>query len=154
MKELEEGTVENSELVEQTFNFWFNDQEHIRSPFPKHIHGLLQQEATDKFKNWANNLHEDAKDEVNEEVVAEKFEEYIFDTAMGLVKTEDEKLTITYPFLPRLGDTLYENAEQMTGQSKVIDRYKREDKDTKFLKIILEKSDNKERWETDIELPE
>jgi hypothetical protein len=154
MKELEEGTVENSELVEQTFNFWLNDQEHIRSPFPKHIHGILQQEATSKFKHWANNLHPDSKDDVNEEVVAEKFEEYIFETAMNLVKTEDEKLTITYPFLPRLGDILYENADNMTGESKVVDRYKRIDEDSKFLKVILEKADNKERWETDIELPE
>ena len=52
MKLLDRGTVENSELVRQTFNFWLSDQGHIRCPFPGHIHGILREQATDKFYKW------------------------------------------------------------------------------------------------------
>lgn len=154
MKELDEGTVENSELVQQTFDFWFKDQEHIRSPFPAYIHGELRYLATKKFHQWAVGLHPKAKDDVNEEIIAEKFEEIIFETALTLVKIEDEKNSITYPFLPRIGDTLYENVELKTGESVVIDRYVTKENDLTTLKIKLQRKDNQEEWETEIELPE
>jgi len=154
VKELDEGTIENSELVHQTFNFWFSDQEHIRSPFPAYIQGELRYLATQKFHQWAVGLHPNAKDEVNDEIIAEKFEEIIFETGLSLVKIEDEKNTITYPFLPRIGDTLYEDVESKTGESVVIDRYIYKEKDLTSLKLKLQKKENQEIWETEIELPE
>jgi len=63
MKELDKNTVESSELVEQTFNFWFSDQGHIRSPFPTYIHNELKQKATDRFYVWVNGLAPKAKDD-------------------------------------------------------------------------------------------
>jgi hypothetical protein len=150
MKELDIDTVESSELVEQTFKFWYNDNEHIRSPFPDYIRRDLKLSATEKFFRWASGLDPRAKDELNDEIIGEKFEEIIFEEACALVKTEDERTTIYYPFLPRIGDKLEDNGE---ANSVIVDRVIQKEEDDKFLKLILEKIESKERWETSIELP-
>jgi len=150
MKELDSNTVESSELVEQTFKFWFNNNEHIRSPFPDYIQSDLKHEATGKFFNWAKGLDPKAKDELNDEAVGEKFEELIFETALKLIKTEDERITILYPFLPRLNDELKDDNGV---DSIIIDRSIYKEGDTSFLKVKCEKNDSKEKWETSFELP-
>lgn len=153
MKHLEPNTLESSELVEQTFNFWFTDNEHIRSPFPAYIRPILKEKAVNNFFQWVSGLNPKAKDEVNDEIIAEKFEEVIFETAIKLVLTVDEKLTIEYPFLPRLNDVIYEDVKNKMGKSIIIDRIKMKDGDFNFMKVKLEKIDSKEVWETKFELP-
>lgn len=153
MKELNPYSIESSELVEQTFNFWFNDNNHIRSPFPEYIHSQLKVLASEKFYKWVNNLNEKAKDEINDEVIAEKFEEIIFEIAKTLVMTEDEKITILYPFLPRIDDSIYEDAENKKGESNIIDRSIINEGDYQFLKIRLKKKNSEDIWETSFELP-
>lgn len=150
MKELDSTTVESSELVEQTFKFWFNDNKHIRSPFPNYIHNDLKQKATGQFYNWAKGLDPKAKDELNDETVGEKFEEFIFESALGLIKTEDERITILYPFLPRLEDEL---KDDNGADSIIVDRSIYKDGDTSFLKVKCEKNESNEKWETSFELP-
>ena len=152
MKALEPNTVESSELVEQTFNFWFSDNEHIRSPFPEYIRPILKEKAVEDFFKWVSNLNPKAKEEVNDEMIAEKFEEIIFEAAMGLVHTEDEKITIQYPFLPRVDDEIRNNEEDAQ-LSKIIDRTLTKEGDTKFLKVKLENVSNQQVWETKFELP-
>ncbi|MCB0481007.1 MAG: hypothetical protein KDC83_06215 [Flavobacteriales bacterium] len=153
MKELDPNSFESSELVEQTFQFWFNDSEHIRSPFPEYIKDELRVRAVAKFFEWSSNLHEKAKDEVNDEMIGERFEEIIFETAIPMVLTEDEKLTILYPFLPRCGDKIYEDAQNETGLSTVVDRMTYKSDDHSYFKITLQKQDSDEKWETQFELP-
>ncbi|MCB9195514.1 MAG: hypothetical protein H6598_04755 [Flavobacteriales bacterium] len=150
MKELDINTVESSELVEQTFKFWFNDNDHIRTPFPEYIQRDLRINATDTFFDWAKNLNPKAKDELNDEIIGEKFEEIMFEEASLLVKTEDERITILYPFLPRIGDKIEDNG---IADSTVVDRAIEKRGDDKFLKLMLEKIDSGNRWETSIELP-
>ena len=152
MKALEPNTVESSELVEQTFTFWFSDNEHIRSPFPEYIRPILKEKAVEDFFKWVSNLNPEAKEEVNDEMIAEKFEEIIFEAAMGLVHTEDEKITIQYPFLPRVDDEISNNEEDAQ-LSKIIDRALIKEGDTKFLKVKLENSSDQQVWETKFELP-
>lgn len=150
MKELDINTVESSELVEQTFHFWFNDNGHIRSPFPEYIRPELKRMATEKFYLWANSLTDKAKDELNDEMVGERFEEIIFETASNIVQTEEERITILYPFLPRGGDQLMnENGES----GLVVDRYIKKDGDHNFLWVKCENKENGENWKTSFELP-
>jgi hypothetical protein len=151
MKELELNTVENSKMVEQTFNFWFTDQAHIRSPFPSYIRPALKAEATAKFFTWANGINPKAKEELNDEIIGEKFEEIIFETANSLVKTEDERITIQYPFLPRMGDQL--NDKDNNSNNEIIDRVILKEEDTSFLNVTLENKITKEHWSTKFELP-
>ncbi len=150
MNELLKDTVERSELVEQTFDFWFNDREHIRSPFPTYIRPELRRKATDLFFNWSANLKEEAKDEMNEEMVAEKFEEIIFETATTLVKTQEERLTILYPFLPRIGDQL-KNEKGDAGH--ITDRWMKKEGDHNFMWVTCVNTFTKEKWKTSFELP-
>ncbi|MCB0477844.1 MAG: hypothetical protein R2799_04395 [Crocinitomicaceae bacterium] len=150
MKELDNSTIESSKLAEQAFNFWFKDKEHIRSPFPDYIRPQLKRDSTEKFFEWAKNVPEKAKEELNEEMIGEKFEELIFETAMGLVKTEDEKITILYPFLPRIGDKIVnENNEEQI----VTDRSILKDADHSFLKVKITDSKTGKISETKFELP-
>jgi len=152
MKELEQGSLESSELVEETLKFWFTDNKHIRSPFPEYIRPALKKNATESFYKWTSNLNPKAKDEVNDEMIAEKFEEIIFEEALKLVLTDDEKITIRYPFLPRLGDEL-SKSEVENEKSTVIDRNIYKNGDYSFLKVSLVKQISKEKWETSFELP-
>ncbi len=153
MIELNPLSLESSELIEETFKFWFKDDNHIRSPFPSYIKHDLQEKSIAKFFEWASNLHPKAKDEVNDEIIAEKFEEIIFEIASQLVMTEDEKLTIEYPFLPRLGDVIFEDVENKKGESTVVDRSKINEDDNSFMKIKLQNINTQENWETKFSLP-
>ena len=106
----------------------------------------------ENFFKWVSNLNPKAKEEVNDEMIAEKFEEIIFEAAMGLVHTEDEKITIQYPFLPRVDDEIRNNEEDVL-LSKIIDRALVKEGDTKFLKVKLENISDQQVWETKFELP-
>ncbi len=153
MNILQPNTIESSELVEQTFNFWFSDNEHIRSPFPDYIRPILKEKAVNSFFKWVSGLNPKAKEEVNDEMIAERFEEIIFETALELVITDDEKITIQYPFLPRLGDEITNKENDIQVISRIIDRSILKDIDTPYLKLKLEKNISKDIWETRFELP-
>jgi len=154
MKELDSSTVESSELVEQTFEFWFKGNEHIRSPFPDYIRAELKENSTRRFFEWASTLKEDAGKEINDTILGEKFEEIVFEAALGLVLTEDEKITINYPFMPRMGDAINNQDEgNQRGKSLIIDRSIQKEGDKVFLKVKLEGDASGEVWETKFELP-
>ncbi len=150
MKELEKNSLESSELVEQTFNFWLTDNEHIRSPFPSYIHSSLKPQATERFYSWVNGLKPEAKDELNDEAVGEKFEEIIFEIATNLIKTEDERITILYPFLPRIGDDI---KDEKGIESTIYDRKLSKQEDLNFLDVTCERNSSKEKWSTSFQLP-
>ena len=154
MNELTSNTVESSELVEETFNYWFNDHGHVRSPFPEYIRPQLKKIATKSFFEWTSSLKKEAKDEVNEVIVSEKFEEIIFEKATGLVATEDERITILYPFLPRRRDKIQdENHVNRSGESEVIDRSLEKEGDMSYLWVKLKSIQTEKIWETRFELP-
>ena len=154
MKELDQHTLESGELVEQTFNYWFSDHKHIRSPFPDYIQSKLKEKSTKLFFGWISNLDPKAKDEINDEIIGERFEELIFETAIELVKTEDERITILYPFLPRIGDQIQNETDNSSkNESAVINRDLMKEGDVSYLKIVLENAMTKENWETKFELP-
>lgn len=150
MKLIESDALETSEFIEETFIFWFSDNEHIRSPFPDYIQSKLKTESTEKFYNWLNNLKPEAKDELNDEAIAEKFEEIIFETALPMILTEDERISILYPFLPRLGDKLKDENDI---ESVITDRIIKKNEDTNFLHLSCINQNTNEKWETSFELP-
>jgi len=78
---LDPDSVESSELVQETFEFWFADVDHIRAPFPSYIHNELKQISTKRFYEWASKIKDSAKEEMNDEMIGEKLEEIIFDEA-------------------------------------------------------------------------
>ena len=150
MNLLNHNSIESSELVTETFKFWFNTNNHIRSPFPEYIHLGLKTLAIDKFFKWSSGLNPKAKDDVNDEIIAEKFEEIIFETALGLVHTEDEIITINFPFLPRLNDKI---TGASGNESIITDRNLVNEGDSKFLWVKLIDTTTNMSWETKFELP-
>lgn len=72
-----------------------------------------------------------------------------------MVLTEDEKLTIRYPFMPRIGDLITEkDAEGNQTECRVTDRYHFKKGDTAFMKIKLKNTFTQKERETEFELPE
>ncbi|MCP4440414.1 MAG: hypothetical protein GY810_15835 [Aureispira sp.] len=152
MEHLKKGTVESSEFVEATFNFWFIDNQHIRSPFPAYMQDKLKGESVNRFYAWVAQLEDEAKKEVNDDIVTEKFEEIIFEEALKLAMTEDDRITICYPFLPRLGDQVNDETNAQKHNSKITHRAITKEKDETFMKVKL-KSESDFAWETKFELP-
>lgn len=153
-QEKKEDTGVKNEMVDVALTFWFNDQGHIRSPFPLYIREPLRNQAVDKFFEWVGKISDRARGEINDEIVAEKFEEILFETAAELVRTQDERLTILYPFMPRLGDVITpKETDAMNGQSLVIERIHLRRGDQSYLKIKLKSTLTENEWETEFELP-
>lgn len=140
-------------MTDAAFNFWFNDNKHIRSPFPTYIRKSLKEKAEAKFSDWISKLSEQARKEINDEIISEKFEEILFETAGELVSTKDEKLTILYPFMPRIEDIINPK-DNSNGESKIIDRTHLKRGDHSFLKVKLKAINSGNEWETEFELPE
>lgn len=150
MEIINKNNLETSEFIEAVFNFWYKDNGHIRTPFPNYIQQKLRIVATEKFHFWLNNLKKEAKDELNDEAIAEKFEELLFSSATQMVQTEDEKISILYPFLPRVNDIL--NDENQV-QNTVIDRQIKKEEDSSYLYLFCLNKKTNEKWERAIELP-
>lgn len=140
---------DSSQMAEYAFTFWFNDNEHIRSPFPDYIQNELRIKTTQLFEDWLEGLHIDASEEVDEEMMAEKFEQLLFESAIPLIKTEDERISILYPFLPRIGDLLTDDVQI---ESSIVDRHLFKDGDSSFLKVICQRKSDNSKWETSFEL--
>lgn len=142
-------SVMTSQLVQETFDFWFKGGGHIRSPFPDYIRPDLERKSKERFHLWISNLKDSSKDEMNEEMIGEKLEEVIFDIASDLVKTEDERITILYPFLPRCGDPLINSSSE---EGAIVDRSIVQEQDKRLLKVKVGMKDG-QVWETSFELP-
>lgn len=143
-------SLENSDLVRETFDFWFRGQEHIRTPFPEYIRPELVKKSIGRLAAWLEKMSDQAAKEVNDVIVAEKFEEFVFETAMELVRTEDERITISYPFLPRVGDKITHDQGDM---SSVTDRHVEKDGDQVFLVVKMQNEVTLEKKVTRFELP-
>src|SRR5690554_1461334 len=144
MEMIGKNNLETSEFIEEVFHFWYNDNGHIRTPFPTYIQQKLKVEATEKFYSWVNNLKPEAKDELNEEAIAEKFEEVLFSLASQMVQTEDERISILFPFLPRINDILKDKDQ---AQNTVIDRHIKKEKDISFLHLMCVNKETDQKWE-------
>ncbi len=86
-------------------------------------------------------------------MVAEKFEEILFSEAMEMVKTQDERITLQYPFLPRVGDRVRHKDGGDHPESTVVDRHFSKEGNKTFLKVINEPVEGGQRWSTKFELP-
>lgn len=150
MSLIEEDNLRTSEFLEEAFKFWYNDNHHIRSPFPNYIHNQLREESTVKFLDWLNNVHPEAKAEFSDEVIAEKFEEILFDLALKMVNTEDEKISILYPFLPRQGDKLKDNNHV---ENVITNRFIKKEVDNNYLFLSCINQETNVKWETSMVLP-
>lgn len=140
-----------ADFFEESFKFWFEDNESIRSPFPVEIQNELKEKTLRVFMEWVFELSEEETAKLEKEEIAETFEMILFNQALGMVEDEDRKITICYPFMPRLGDVV---DDEKRGLSKVVERkvdLKKDDR--KYLKVKLKSETVAQEWETEFELP-
>ncbi len=142
----------SEDFLKFSFNYWFSNHDHIRSPFPVEIRALLKENTTEVFFEWIFGSTEDELGKIEEDEFAEMFETILFNEAMKLVEDEDQKLTIAYPFLPRIGDKVKhdEKGEGVIKERKGIST--KENKNLFELTIFFEEYG--EDWKTEFELTE
>ncbi|MBL7890783.1 MAG: hypothetical protein JNL24_14615 [Bacteroidia bacterium] len=146
--------LDDTNMIETSINYWFSSNDHVRCPFPDYIKEQLRTKVREDFLVWLNKLPEKAKNEINDEILLEKFEELLFETALAMVKDEDERITIKYPFLPRLGDEInVSGVDDMISKSVVKHREILKNGDVSFLSIKLFNASLGEEWNTKFELP-
>jgi hypothetical protein len=157
MKDISEMTA-GQDLVEPAMiklalDYWLNDHEEVRSPFPQYIHEELPPVVIGKYVRWINSLADSIRETMKEEMLMERFEEMLFDEAYHMVQTDDEKITVRYPFMMRVGDKVREKA-QAGAESTIIRREIKKNGDEVFLKVRLRRGHTGEEWDTSFELPE
>lgn len=139
------------EMLEVAIEYWYNGQEDRRSPFPDYIKSDLRKAAIVGFLDWSKKLSADAKKEINDEILAERFEEFLFEEAYKMVMTEEEKITVKYPFILRVDDRVNHDGKPA---SIVVKREITKEGDSTYLKVFFEEEESGKLWDTLFELPE
>ena len=148
---IKEQDFVGADFFEASFKFWFKDNEEIRSPFPEKIQPELCELTSRIFVEWILELSDEEKSKLDKEEIAEVFEMFLFNQAIGLVEDEEQKITICYPFLPRVDDVVDDKSR---GSSTVIKRQMNVKEDNKkYLKLNLKSESASAEWETEFELP-
>ncbi len=143
-------SVISAKFIEPGFAYWFSNHEHVRTPFPMEIKKAAKERTTETFFEWIDGLKEKDLHEMKENEFVEMFETILFNEALKLVEDEDQQLTISYPFLPRIGDKVN---HKLNGEGNVIKRKEIVSKENKklFELTVLLKESGK-TWETQFEL--
>ncbi len=148
---IKEQDFVGTDFFESSFVFWFNDRQEIRTPFPEKIQSELRERTIRVFMDWVSELSEEEKAKLENEEIAEVFEMILFNQAIDMVEDEDQKTTICYPFLPRLGDVV---DDQVRGSCKVVERHLDvKENSKKYMKLKLKAEAGLQEWETEFELP-
>lgn len=145
---INESTIDE-EMIEVSLDFWFNSKGEVRCPFPEYIKEDLVPRAVKKFIEWNAKISETARKEINDEILIEHFEEILFEEAHNMVAADDDKITIKYPFMLRIGDNVKHEGKP---ESKVISREVYTEKETTYLRVFFEELNSGEKWNTSFEL--
>lgn len=148
---IKEQNLVGDDFFEASFKFWFRNNKQIRTPFPEKIQPELRELTCRIFVEWILELSDEEKSKLGKEEIAEVFEMFLFNQALGLVENEEQKITICYPFLPRVGDVVDDKSR---GSSTVVKRHIDVKEDNKkYLKLNLKSESASLEWETEFELP-
>ena len=140
-------------LVDVGCAFWFNDNEQVRSPFPKEIQPEVKSRAQKEYLMWLDNLTDKDQEEVNDDEMVSVFEGFLFGEGLKLVGEDDPDLALTlhFPFMPRVGDLVN---DETRGESRVVERRVESKEDNKpFMAVVLQAVKSKETWQTEFMLP-
>ena len=148
---------EKYQLIEEGCKFWFNDNKHVRSPFPKNIQENLKKKAQKLYMDYIKSLTEKDQEEITDDELVSVFEMFLFSEAINLIEEDDKDtlLTIHYPFLPRTGDIVNDKKQ---GESTIITRKVdekeiNEQKEKKLFMRVELKTKAGKKWETEFEVP-
>lgn len=141
-----EQEIVGETFLSEGFAYHFDDNADLRSPFPAYTHDALVQNTFQRIMHWA---FEQDKTRVTDEILTSVFQSILVEEGQKLVATDDERLSIAYPELPRLGDTT-NIAEK--GVYKISRRHLYQKEDALFLKIFLQNTLTGHVMEADYEV--
>ncbi len=153
LQRLEHQTLIGQDFIEAAFRDWLEDSDDYRCPFPEAMREELSEKTFRLFMEWTFQL--DNSTPISSDVLSEKFGEIIQNVGLSLAQTDDERITIQYPGLPRVGDKVnfHDSVTEMrTGE--IIQRYLIENTGKKEIRVRVRYSDTAEEWETSFELNE
>lgn len=143
-----ETDIDTLGLEESTFDYWFSDHGHISCPFPEYMKEQLKKETCEAFANWSDQLSEEERGILKDQLLVGKFEQLLFEKAYALARTEDEKITILHPFIPRIGESINLTKEVMgDSESIVIDRKIIKAGQKVFLQVFFKNTGSGEIWD-------
>lgn len=136
-------------MINSMLQFWYQGNDDIRCPFPLEIQGSLIEMSCQKALMWYDKLSPEEHNKLKLDQVVEHFENLIFEEALNLVSHEDDKITIQYPFMPRIGDQIKHEDKP---ESMVVKREIVCIKEVMYLQVDFQNRTNKEKWTTRFEL--
>ena len=140
----------SKKFIEPGFDYWFKDHQHVRTPFPTDIKEQTRVRTTTIFMEWIEGLKESELKAMKEDEFVEMFETILFNEAIKLVETDEERLTISYPFMPRLGDVVKHKEH---GMGKVMERKEVVNKENKtILELSVLSETSGALWKTEFNL--
>lgn len=98
-------------FLDDAFEIFFKDTAEYRVPFPEHMQNELRAITELRFQKWFENSEIEKSDDMNSENLFAKLEDLVFETALAMAKTTEEKITIKFPELPRIGDKFHVASE-------------------------------------------
>lgn len=139
-------------LVEVGCAYWFNDNEKVRSPFPAEIQSEAKRRAQEEFIEFLASLAEEDAQTMKDDEMVGIFEGFLFGAGLKLIDQDDWDLALTlnYPFMPRVGDLVSNEAK---GESCVIERRVESKEDKPIMVVVLQVVESKETWQTEFVLP-
>lgn len=143
-------SVITAKFIDPGFNYWFTNHDHVRSPFPNSILSDAKERTTTIFLEWIEGLKEKELKDMQEDEFVEMFETILFNEAIKLVDDDDQRLTISYPFMPRMGDMVKHKDH---GAGKVVERKEVITKENKkMLELTVSAENSGLIWKTEFEL--
>ena len=117
---LDQQKLITKNYVDKAFNYWLEDRDDYRVPFPQYMLDELQECTLRLFLEWTFQI--DDQDSITAELLSEKFNEIIQMVGLSLARTDEDRLTIQYPGLPRLGDPVHFHSSESECRGTVIQR--------------------------------
>lgn len=151
-KKISEQKLIGADFFEGAFKFWFEDNKQFKCPFPEWMHDELKKRSYRKFMEWVIEL-EDEK--IKSQNLSDKYGDIVEEIALSLAETEDEKISILYPELPRVGDLFHDHDNYPNNENmiEIIERFAvKEDNKWIAIKIKFDRPDENGDTETEFEL--
>ncbi len=153
IQRLKQQTLIKREFVDAAFNYWLEDNGDNRTPFPQYMLDELRECTLRLFLEWTFQIED--QNTINPELLSSKFNEIIIMVGLDLARTDEDRLTIQYPDLPRIGDAVHVHvSKKKTKEGNVIFRELVEDKGNKSMRVVVRFPDTGEEWETGFDLSE
>ncbi len=150
-RRLEQQTLIGQNFVDAVFQYWLEDNGDYRVPFPQYMLDELRECTLRLFLEWTFQIED--RDSITAELLSDKFEEIIQMVGLFLARTDEDRLTIQYPSLPRLGDAVHIHLpESETRIGNVIQRDLIEDEGKMRMRVRIRFLDTGEEWETGFDI--